>query len=83
MLQSFIYCVSSICRLTAAAGQELDTSPHPVTGRSSHAAVALDQELLVLGGDNRSVVLNEFCIGDAAYGVQASQLWPDRLLHGR
>lgn len=40
-----------------------------MTGRSSHAAVALDRQLMLVGGGNDSSLLLEPCVADAV-GVQ-------------
>jgi hypothetical protein len=48
----------------AAAGEEADDSARPVTARASHAAVALDQRLMLLGGESKGALVNEICIGE-------------------
>lgn len=64
-----------MCR-RAADGEPAGT-PQPVTARSSHAAVALDQQLLLLGGQNSGSLLGEACIADAG-GVQVRARAPSR-----
>lgn len=64
------------CRLTALAGDDGSNLPQPTTARSSHAAVALHQQLMVLGGVHKGALLTEFCIGDAANGVQVGTSQP-------
>lgn len=60
-------CYSQVCLLhrhTAPPGQEVDETPKPLTARASHAAVALDQRLMLLGGESKGALVGELCIGE-------------------
>lgn len=71
MLSIMSSCVALICRHTAAPGEVADESAKPVTARASHAAVALDQRIMLLGGESKGALVSEICIGETV-NVQVS-----------
>lgn len=58
------------CRPTSSAEQQADVTPHVEIGRSSHAAVALDQQLLMLGGEHKGAILGDLCMTAAMEGAK-------------
>ena len=54
--------------------------PLPVTARNSHAAVAVDRDLYVLGGDAQGDLLKEFAMSDTSDRNSAN--WMEPILKG-
>lgn len=51
-----------------------DTPAALPTERSSHAAVAIDSDLLILGGESNGELVNEMCIIDTEKQVNSNSL---------